>query len=294
MKEIKYRVIYEYEYLKQNISTIKSLELFSTKKVGLILIPEQLISILNNSNVEYFVNEMINLRQRIDELDYFEEIRFCNISSKKSLDKLKLLERRLEEKIYYSNNFYKFENAIYGWDFEQYELIAINLIAEHPIKKIVIFRSARDYHIERVFKLLNEYFKETKCYLVVQKGFYNSLNNIFETEKKVIIPDGFFNIFTTGIKLYKSLRGINPDLLIVPYMNVGGEGYFQLDLFSVFAPAKFKYSFNANGELSPIKISLETTLVSGLRIILTWIICFTIKFVTIPYHKIKKRRKDPC
>jgi len=289
---MKHRIIYEYEHLRQNIKTVKSLELFSTKKIGIILIPCQLI--LSGENVEHFADELIGLKKKVDELNYFDDIRFCNIAPKKSLDKLSLLEARLKEKIYHFNNFYKFENTIYGWGFEQYELITVNLIVDYPIRKVVIFRSARDYHIERAFKLLNEHSKDAEHYLIVQEGSYKCLSDIFEDEKKITIPDGFFNILATGIKLHRTLKKIRPDLIVVPYMNADGEGYFQLNLFSILVPAKFKYSFNLAGELKPLRIPLETILVSAFRIILARTITLTIRFVTGPYHKIKKRRQAPC
>lgn len=286
---MKYKTIYEYAYLKQNINTIKSLELFSTKRAGIILIPEQLVRALKSSNIEHFANELIGLKQKMEGLDYFDDIRFCNIGSKKFSNKLGLLEARLNRKIYSSSNFYKLENTLYGWGFEQYELITVNLIVDYPIRKVVIFRSARDYHIERAFKLLNEHSKGAEHYLIVQEGSYKCLSDIFEDEKKIIIPDGFFSILTTGVKLHKILKRIQPDLIVIPYMSADGEGYFQLNLFSILAPAKFKYGFNLAGELKPLRISLETILASAFRIILAGIITLIIRFVTRPYHRIRKK-----
>jgi hypothetical protein len=102
-------------------------------------------------------------------------------------------------------------------------------------KKILIIRSSRFWHIRAILDELKEKFPDIRFSLLVSEGTQKSeiKSNLEEVEEILFWKGEKFNIFKYGYKRIKELKQKKFDLIVIPYNDLIGRGYWHIELFSL-------------------------------------------------------------
>lgn len=139
----------------------------------------------------------------------------------------------------------------------------VNELEFSNVKKILLFRSARMWHVESIIKALKNKFKDSRITVIAQPNVKKELQQIKEVDNVIFYDNVFFDSNTFPKDIIREIRSEKFDMAIVPYNNQNGNGYRNVEKIGLEIHSKSLIAINIENEIIDIPTpKIETVLSS--------------------------------
>lgn len=122
-------------------------------------------------------------------------------------------------------------------------------LVSKPVKRILIIRSAPIQRVSELIQNLKERFSQAHITLLIQPSIQSKLTENSNVDLVLGLREGKFNLskfpFTLMVKIIRKRY----DLFIIPYNNLMGVGYSQINIFALISGARNIIGINPEDKL---------------------------------------------
>ncbi|MGQ9632347.1 MAG: radical SAM protein [bacterium] len=125
------------------------------------------------------------------------------------------------------------------------------------VKKVLIMRSNRMWHISLIVEALRKRLPEAKIDVLGQPTVLEELTKNKDINEVFVYDRGFFNVNEMDPNLLEELRQRKYDLAIVPYNHPKGIGYLHVELIAHLTGAQRVLGIHRDGRVVPPQNKIE-------------------------------------
>lgn len=131
---------------------------------------------------------------------------------------------------------------------------SFNGLPHKQVKKVLIIRSSRMWHIHSIIRSLRTNFDGVQIAILAQPSAQKELEMGGEVDKVFLYEGGNFNAFKIGRELRRRLRDERFDLCVIPYNNPYGHGYYHVHMIALLSGARIKVSCDKECGVEPLSV----------------------------------------